>query len=43
MLPTEDLFVYVYVLIEDATSSRAVVIAPRLGPAPGRPSESKVF
>jgi len=35
MLPTEDLFVYVYVLVDDAISSRAVAIAPRPGPAPG--------
>jgi hypothetical protein len=34
MLPTEDLFVYVYVLVDDAISSRAVAIAPRPGPAP---------
>jgi hypothetical protein len=35
MLPTEDLFVYVYVLVDDAIGSRAVAIAPRPGPAPG--------
>ena len=34
MLPTEDLFVYVYVLVDDAISSGAIVIAPRPGPAP---------
>src|SRR5690242_10439264 len=34
MLPTEDLFVYVYVLVDDAIGSRAVAIAPRPGPAP---------
>ncbi len=34
MLPTEDLFVYVYVLVDDAISSGAVTIAPRPGPAP---------
>jgi hypothetical protein len=34
MLPTEDLFVYVYVLVDDAIGSRAVTIAPRPGPAP---------
>ena len=34
MLPTEDLFVYVYVLVDDAISCRAVAIAPRPGPAP---------
>src|SRR5215467_7524580 len=35
MLPTEDLFVYVYVLVDDAISSGGVAIAPRPGPAPG--------
>ena len=35
MLPTEDLFVYVYVLVDDAISSGAIAIAPRPGPAPG--------
>jgi hypothetical protein len=34
MLPTEDLFVYVYVLVDDAIGCRAVAIAPRPGPAP---------
>src|SRR5215471_5834709 len=34
MLPTEDLFVYVYVLVDDAVSSGAVAIAARPGPAP---------
>jgi DDE family transposase len=34
MLPTEDLFVYVYVLVDDAISSGAVAIASRPGPAP---------
>jgi hypothetical protein len=34
MLPTEDLFVYVYVLVDDAIGSRAIAIAPRPGPAP---------
>jgi len=34
MLPTEDLFVYVYVLVDDAIGSRAVAIAARPGPAP---------
>ena len=34
MLPTEDLFVYVYVLVDDAVSSRAIAVAPRPGPAP---------
>jgi DDE family transposase len=35
MLPTEDLFVYVYVLVDDAVSSGAIAIAARPGPAPG--------
>jgi hypothetical protein len=35
MLPTEDLFVYVYVLVDDAISSGAIAIAPRPGPVPG--------
>lgn len=35
MLPTEDLFVYVYALIDDAIKAGAVSIAPRPGPAPG--------
>jgi hypothetical protein len=34
MLPTEDLFVYVYVLVDDAISAGNVAIAPRPGPAP---------
>ncbi len=34
MLPTEDLFVYVYVLVDDAISSGGIAIAPRPGPAP---------
>jgi hypothetical protein len=34
MLPAEDLFVYTYVLVDDAISSGAIVIAPRPGPAP---------
>src|ERR1035438_7672261 len=34
MLPTEDLFVYVYVLIDDAIARGAVAIPPRPGPAP---------
>src|SRR5438094_9516167 len=34
MLPTEDLFVYVYVLIADAIAGGAVDIPPRPGPAP---------
>jgi hypothetical protein len=35
MLPTEDLFVYVYVLIDDLISARIIAIPPRPGPAPG--------
>jgi Transposase DDE domain len=35
MLPTEDLFVYVYVLVDDALRSGAIAIAVRPGPAPG--------
>jgi hypothetical protein len=34
MLPTEDLFVYVYVLVDDAIGSRAITIPTRPGPAP---------
>ena len=34
MLPTEDLFVYVYVLVDDAIGSGAVAIAARPGRAP---------
>jgi DDE family transposase len=34
MLPTEDLFVYVYVLVDDAIGARAITIAARPGPAP---------
>jgi Transposase DDE domain len=34
MLPTEDLFVYVYVLVDDAIRSGAITIAARPGPAP---------
>src|SRR3954454_18972101 len=34
MLPTEDLFVYVYVLIDDAIAAGAVTIPARPGPAP---------
>jgi hypothetical protein len=34
MLPTEDLFVYVYVLIDDLISARIIAIPPRPGPAP---------
>lgn len=34
MLPTEDLFVYVYVLVDDAIGARAITIAPRPGPVP---------
>jgi hypothetical protein len=34
MLPTEDLFVYVYVLIDDLIIAGAIAIPPRPGPAP---------
>jgi hypothetical protein len=34
MLPTEDLFVYVYVVIDDLIAAGAVCIPPRAGPAP---------
>jgi hypothetical protein len=34
MLPTEDLFVYVYVLVDDAISSGAIAVDARPGPAP---------
>jgi hypothetical protein len=34
MLPTEELFVYVYVLVHDLMLSRAVVVPGRPGPAP---------
>jgi len=34
MLPTEDLFVYVYVLIDDAIAAGNIAIPPRPGPAP---------
>ena len=34
MLPTEDLFVYVYVLVDDAIGSRSIAIPARPGPAP---------
>src|SRR4051794_19955413 len=34
MLPTEDLFVYVYVLIDDAIAAGAIDIPARPGPAP---------
>ena len=35
MLPSEDLLVYVYVLIDDLMTARIIVIPPRPGPAPG--------
>jgi hypothetical protein len=35
MLPTEDLFVYVYVLTDDLIAAGAICIPPRPGPAPG--------
>jgi hypothetical protein len=34
MLPTEDLFVYVYVLVDDAIMTGVIAIPPRPGPAP---------
>ena len=34
MLPTEDLFVYVYVLIDDLVTARIIAIPRRPGPAP---------
>jgi hypothetical protein len=34
MLPTEDLFVYVYVLIDDLVTDQIIAIPPRPGPAP---------
>ena len=34
MLPTEDLFVYVYVLIDDLVTARVIAIPRRPGPAP---------
>ena len=33
-LPTEDLFVYLYVLVHDLMPARAVVVPGRPGPAP---------
>ncbi len=35
MLPTEDLFVYIYVLIDDLITAGSVTVPPRPGPAPG--------
>ena len=35
MLPTEDLFVYVYVLIHDLVTAGHIAVPPRPGPAPG--------
>jgi hypothetical protein len=34
MLPTEDLFVHVYVLVDDAIMDKVVAIPPRPGPVP---------
>lgn len=34
MLPTEDLFVHLYVLVDDAVADGAVAIPPRPGPVP---------
>ena len=39
MLPTEDLFVYVYVLVDDAIGSRAIALPARPGPAPRSDAE----
>ena len=35
MLPTEDLFVYVYILIDDLISSRTIAIPRPPGPGAG--------
>ena len=35
MLPTEDLFVYVYAMVDDAIKAGTIVIPVRPGPAPG--------
>jgi hypothetical protein len=35
MLPTEDLFVYVYVLVDDAITAGTIAIPSRPGPVPG--------
>ena len=35
MLPTEDLFVYVYVVVDDAIAVGAIAIPSRPGPVPG--------
>jgi hypothetical protein len=35
MLPTEELFVYVYVLIDDLITAGSIAVPPRPGPAPG--------
>ena len=34
MLPTEDLFTYVYVLVDDLITAGAIAIPPRPRPAP---------
>lgn len=34
MLPAEDLFVYVYVLIDDLVTARIIAVPRRPGPAP---------
>ena len=36
MLPTEDLFVHVYVLVDDAVTDGAIAVPPR--PARSRPA-----
>jgi hypothetical protein len=38
MLPTEDLFVYVYVLVDDSICSGAIATAARPGQARRRPA-----
>ncbi len=35
MPPTEDLFIYVYALIDDAIATKAISIPARPGPTPG--------
>ena len=37
MLPTEDLFVHLYVLVDDTVADGAVAIPPRPGPVPACP------
>jgi hypothetical protein len=40
VLPTEDLLVYEYVLVDDAVSAGMVAIAPRPGPRRRAPTSS---